>query len=43
MLIYLSDDARRLPVKLKARAPVGAFTSELSAYRAGTPLPPATP
>jgi hypothetical protein len=43
MLIYLSDDSRRLPVKLKARAPVGAFTSELSAYRAGTPLPPATP
>ena len=39
MLIYLSDDARRLPVKLKARAPVGAFSSELSAYRAGTPLP----
>ncbi len=41
MLIYLSDDARRLPVKLKARAPVGAFTSELSAYRPGSPLPPA--
>lgn len=40
MLIYLSDDARRLPVKLKARAPVGAFTSELVAYREGKPLPP---
>jgi len=39
MLIYLSDDARRLPVKLKARAPVGAFTSELVAYREGKPLP----
>lgn len=42
MLIYLSDDARRLPVKLKARAPVGAFTSELVAYREGKPLPPPT-
>jgi hypothetical protein len=42
MLIYLSDDARRLPVKLKARAPVGAFTSELQAYRAGTALDGAT-
>ncbi len=38
MLIYLSDDERRLPVKLRAKAPVGAFTSELSAYRPGAPL-----
>ncbi|MEZ4395470.1 MAG: DUF3108 domain-containing protein [Candidatus Krumholzibacteriia bacterium] len=38
MLIYVSDDSRRLPVKLKARAPVGAFTSELRTYRAGGSL-----
>jgi hypothetical protein len=38
MQIYLSDDERRLPVKLKAKAPVGAFTSELSAYRPGAAL-----
>ncbi len=39
MLIYMSDDARRLPVLLKAKAPVGAFTSELRSYREGEPLP----
>lgn len=38
MLIYLSTDARRLPVMLKARAPVGAFTSELKSYQSGGAL-----
>lgn len=38
MLIYLSDDERRLPIKLKAKAPVGAFTSELAGYKPGKPL-----
>ncbi len=38
MLIYLSDDERRLPVKLQAKAPVGAFISELSSYRSGEAL-----
>ncbi len=38
MLVYLSDDARRLPVLLKAKAPVGSFTSQLSSYKQGTAL-----
>ena len=38
MQIYLSDDARRLPVLLKARAPVGSFESQLISYQSGRPL-----
>ena len=38
MQIYLSDDDRRVPVLLKAKAPVGAFTSELKAYQKGRRL-----
>ncbi|MBN2170771.1 MAG: DUF3108 domain-containing protein [Candidatus Krumholzibacteriota bacterium] len=40
MLVYLSEDALRLPVLLKARAPVGSFTSTLVARRLGRPLRP---
>jgi hypothetical protein len=39
MLIYMSDDDKRLPVMLKARAPVGAFSSVLKSYEPGEPLP----
>ena len=38
MLVYLSDDEKRLPVMLKAKAPVGAFSSQLRSYRGGLPL-----
>ncbi len=38
MQVFMSADERRLPVKLKAKAPVGAFTSELKEYRPGEPL-----
>jgi hypothetical protein len=35
MWVYISDDKRHLPVLLKAKAPVGAFTSELKGYQSG--------
>ena len=35
MLVYLSADERRLPVQLKAKAPVGSFTSKLTAFVQG--------
>jgi len=40
MLVYLSEDALRVPVLLRARAPVGSFTSTLVARRLGRPLRP---
>ena len=38
MQIFLSDDERRLPVMLKARAPVGSFSSQMVSYERGRPL-----
>lgn len=39
--IYLSDDARRIPVMVKSRLKVGSLSLSLVDYRAGTPLTPA--
>jgi hypothetical protein len=38
LLVYLSDDERRLPVLLKAKAPVGSFTSQLKSHKRGRAL-----
>ncbi|MCP4549084.1 MAG: DUF3108 domain-containing protein [bacterium] len=38
MQIFISDDERRIPVLLNAKAPVGAFTSELKFYKPGSKL-----
>lgn len=38
--LYLSADARRVPVLMKAKVPVGSIDVALKEYRAGTPLNP---
>jgi len=38
LLIWVSDDARRLPVLMKSKVKVGAIDASLKAYRLGRPL-----
>jgi hypothetical protein len=33
--IWLTDDARRIPVRLRSRAPVGAVSADLESYETG--------
>jgi len=40
MTLYLSADARRIPVLIKTKVPVGSIDVQLTEYRAGTPLVP---
>lgn len=41
--LYISADARRVPVLMKAKVPVGSIDVALKEYRAGTPLAPLHP
>jgi hypothetical protein len=45
LTIWLTDDARRLPVLMKSKVAVGSITAELESYRAGVPAiaPPPGP
>ncbi len=38
LLIWLTDDERRLPVLMKSKVKVGAIDASLKSYRLGTPL-----
>ena len=40
LTIWLTDDARRLPVRMRSKVKVGAITAELESFRSGTPAPP---
>jgi hypothetical protein len=35
--IWLSDDERRVPVRMRAKVPVGSVSADLEAYEAGSP------
>jgi hypothetical protein len=41
LTVWMTRDARRLPVKLESKLPVGAFAASLRDYRPGSPPPPA--
>ncbi len=43
MLIWFSDDARRLPLRIKAEISVGAITGTLTSVSGGLPATPAKP
>jgi hypothetical protein len=38
LTLYISDDARRIPVLIKTKVPVGSIDVELKEYRPGVPL-----
>ena len=39
LLLWLTDDLRHVPVKMRANVPVGAIVAKLKAYRSPEPLP----
>lgn len=39
MTIWITDDVRRIPVRMRSKVAVGAITAELESYRPGRPLP----
>ncbi|MCP4571991.1 MAG: DUF3108 domain-containing protein [bacterium] len=41
--LYISDDARRVPVLIKTKVPVGSIDVQLTRYRPGRPLNPLIP
>jgi len=43
LTMYISDDARRIPVLIKTKVPVGSIDVQLTDYRPGQPLVPLDP
>ena len=43
LTVWLTDDARRMPVKMKSKVKVGSITAELESYRPGAPIDGALP